>query len=146
VDDALLVSGGEALRDLDRDVHRLADRQRAAGQALAQRLPFQQLGDQVRLAVVGPDVVQREDAGVVQRRDRPRLLLEASQSLRVGDELRRQHLDRHLAPEPRVAGAVHLAHPARTDRGEDLVGAEARARLHWSLFLVEIVPCGESEG
>ena len=37
----------------------------------------------------------------------------------------RQHLDRHLAPEPRVPRPVHLAHPARAERREDLVGAEA---------------------
>ena len=38
----------------------------------------------------------------------------------------RQHLERHVAPEPGVARAVHLAHSARAQRGYDLVGAEAR--------------------
>ena len=37
----------------------------------------------------------------------------------------RQHLDRDLASEPRVAGAIHLAHAAGAERGDDLVGAEA---------------------
>ena len=39
----------------------------------------------------------------------------------------RQDLDRDLAPEPRVARAVHLAHAAGAERRDDLVGAEARA-------------------
>src|SRR2546422_5586295 len=30
-----------------------------------------------------------------------------------------------LFRSPRIAGAVHLAHPTRADRGEDLVRAEA---------------------
>src|SRR5262249_10245991 len=42
-------------------------------------------------------------------------------------ERRRQHLDRHLALEPRVGGAVHLAHAALAELAGDLVGADARA-------------------
>jgi len=40
----------------------------------------------------------------------------------------RQQLDRHVAPEPRVAGAIDLAHSSRTERGEDLVGTEFLTR------------------
>ena len=58
----------------------------------------------------------------------PRLLLEAAQALGIGREDGGQHLDRDVAPEPRVARAVDLAHPARAERDEDLVGAEARCR------------------
>ena len=60
----------------------------------------------------------------------PRLLLEAAQPIGIGAKLRRQDLDRDVPPEPLVARAVHLAHPARTERA-DLVGAEAHARLYW---------------
>ena len=56
-----------------------------------------------------------------------RLLLEAAQPIRVGREGRGQHLDRDLAPEPRVPRAVDLAHPARAEGREHLVGAEASA-------------------
>jgi hypothetical protein len=39
----------------------------------------------------------------------------------------RQHLHCDLAAEPRVLGAVDLAHAARAERGDDLVGTEAGA-------------------
>ena len=69
---------------------------------------------------MGADVVDGEDVGVIERGDGARLLLEAAQPVRIGREPRGQDLDRDVAPEPRVAGAVHLAHPARADRGDDL--------------------------
>ena len=50
-----------------------------------------------------------------------------AQAIGVLRERRRQHLDRHLAPEPRVLRPVDLAHPARAERREDLVGAELRS-------------------
>jgi hypothetical protein len=49
---------------------------------------------------------------VVEQRERLCLALEAPQALLVVGELLRQHLDGHLALEPRVAGAVDLAHAA----------------------------------
>ena len=51
---------------------------------LAQRLAFEQLGDQIRRPIVGTDVVQREDVGMVQRRGRARFLFEALQRFGVG--------------------------------------------------------------
>ena len=42
-------------------------------------------------------------------------------------EVLRQHLDRDVALEPRVARAVDLAHAARAERRQDLVRAEALA-------------------
>ena len=77
MDDALLVRGGQAVRDLHGVVERLAHRQGAAAQALAQRLAFEQLRDDVGRAVVHADVVHREDVRVIQRRGGSRFLLEA---------------------------------------------------------------------
>ena len=42
-------------------------------------------------------------------------------------ESRRQRLDRDHAVEPRVAGAIDLAHAARAERRQDLVVAETGA-------------------
>ena len=47
VDDALLVRGGEAARDLERVVERLARRERARREPVAQRLALEQLRDDV---------------------------------------------------------------------------------------------------
>ncbi len=70
------------------------------------------------------DVVQGKDVGMGERSDRPRFLLETAQSLGIGREFRRQHLDRDVAIQPCVARPVHVAHPARADRRDDLVRAE----------------------
>jgi len=43
---------------------------------------------------------------------------------RAAGQLRRQYLDRHVALEARVAGAVDLAHAAGAEHGHDLVGPE----------------------
>ena len=64
---------------------------------------------------------------MVQRRGGARLLLEALAALGVGRELRREDLDRDVAAEAGVAGAIDLSHPARADRREDLEGPELGA-------------------
>ena len=130
VDDALLVRGGQAPGDLAGVVDGLPMRQRRGADARAQRIALEQLGDDVGRAVVGADVVHAEDVGVIERADRARLLLEAAEAIRVRGKRGGQHLDRHLAAEARVTGAVDLAHAARPDRGHDLVGPHASAGRH----------------
>ena len=78
---------------------------------------FQILHDQV----VGTDVVERIDMGVIQRRDGPRFAPKALAELRGGD------LDGDDAAEPGVARLPHLPHAAGAEGREDLVGAEAGA-------------------
>ena len=122
--DAFFVCGGQAARDLHRDLHGLAHRQRPARKPVAQRLSFEQLGDDVRHSFVAAGVVDRKDVRVVQRADGTRFQLEASQPLGVRGQRGGQHLDRDLAAEARIARAVHLAHPSGTERGDDLVGTQ----------------------
>ena len=55
------------------------------------------------------------------------LALEAHHAVAVGGEGFRQDLDRDVAAELGVPRAVDLAHPARAERREDLVGAESCA-------------------
>jgi hypothetical protein len=74
------------------------------------------------------DVEDGEQVGVAERARRAGLLLEALQALGIGGEGGRQDLDRHVAPQPRVVGAVHLAHPAGTQWRHDLVRADAASR------------------
>ena len=60
-----------------------------------------------------------------ERRDGLRLAREAGESrARSPASLLGQDLDRDLAAQPRVARPVDLAHPARAERGEDLVRPE----------------------
>ncbi len=55
------------------------------------------------------------------------LALEPRQAIGIGRELVRQHLDRDVAVQLRVAGAVDLAHAAGAEGGGDLEGAECGA-------------------
>ena len=77
--------------------------------------------------VARPDVVELTDVGMVQRGDRPRFVLESTQTIGISGEPFRKDLDRHVAPEAGVARAIDLAHAARAERGEDLVRTEAFA-------------------
>ena len=70
------------------------------------------------------EAVDRADVGMVQRREHPRLALEAREPIRVARERARQDLDRDVAPELRVARAVHLAHAARAEQRLQLIAAE----------------------
>ena len=58
------------------------------------------------------------------RAEAARLLLEASQALRVLRVGFGQQLERDLASEARVLREVDLAHPAPAEQGEDFVRAE----------------------
>jgi hypothetical protein len=75
------------------------------------------------------EAVQRGDVGMVERGERAGFALEPSDALLVARHLLGQDLDRHLAPEPGVAGAVHLSHASRAEGGEHLVLPQARAWL-----------------
>src|SRR5262249_51183656 len=79
------------------------------------------------------DLLEPVDGGdvrVVERGEGQRLVAEAGQRFRAHREPRRQHLEGHLALEPRVAREPHLTHAACAELADDLVGAEpARRRL-----------------
>jgi hypothetical protein len=92
---------------------------------LRERLALDQLHHQIVGLTLAADVVERADVRVVEARDRARLALEAGADLGVVDEVRRKHLDRDFAAEPRIARAIDLAHAAGAERGEDFVGTEA---------------------
>jgi hypothetical protein len=88
VDDAPLVGGGEAVRDLGRQLDRLAHGQGAPLQTRPQRLALQKLGDEEGLALVGPDVVDDEDVGVGELAGRSGFLLESPETVGIGGHLR----------------------------------------------------------
>ena len=127
VHDALLVRRRETLRHARRVLGGLAHAERPVAQPRAQRLALEQLRHDVELVAVLARVEDRDDVGVRERRDRLGFGLEARQRVGVVDEVLRQHLDRDVALEPRIARAVHLAHPAGAERRQDLVRAEALA-------------------
>ena len=65
--------------------------------------------------------------GMVEAGHGARLVFETRQAFGVGGHVGRQHLERDVTSEAAVAGAVHLAHAARAERGDDLVFPEPRS-------------------
>ena len=64
---------------------------------------------------------------VIERGEDFGFALKARQPVGVGRERCGQDLHRDLALQSGVRRAIHLAHAARAERREDVVGAEARA-------------------
>jgi len=127
VDDPLVVRRRQRLGDLGPVLHGLADRQAPVIQALAERLPLQQLADDVGGALVVADVVDGEDARVAEAAGRARLVGETAEPVGVGVEVGRQDLQGDVASQAIVAHAVDLAHTAGAERTDDLVGTDAGA-------------------
>jgi len=64
---------------------------------------------------------------MVERGEHFGFALEPRQPSGIAGEGGRQHLDGDRAPQVRIRRPVHLSHPARTDRGQQFVGAETGA-------------------
>jgi hypothetical protein len=142
VDHALGVRGRQSVRELPRVVDRLSKRQRPAREPLAQRLALEQLHHGERHRALAPEVVDREDARVRERRDRLRLALEAGERLGGLREVRREHLYCHVAVELGVARPVHFAHPAGAEGSLDPVRPESIARREAQPLLSLQERCG----
>ena len=83
MDDAFLMGGCEATRDLDAILNCFSNRKRTRRQTLPQRFAFQQFGDDVRRFVGGADIEDRENVRMIECRGRARFLLKTGQSFRV---------------------------------------------------------------
>ena len=130
VDDPLVVGGGQAARDLHA---RISTALRTASgppvSRLAQGLALEQLRDDVGRALVDADVVDGEDVG--DGSGRPAARASCSKRRRRSaspGERDGQDLDRDLAPQARVVGAIDLAHSAGTQGGDDFVRAQSASR------------------
>ena len=124
VDDPLLVSLLERLRNLDGNMDSLTDRDGTARNARRQRLPRNELEDEV----VGPlrllQPVNGSNPGMVQRCENLRLSLETGQPLGVLGELGRQDFDRHASAELFIPGSIHLSHTTFSNGLKNLVVSE----------------------
>ena len=64
---------------------------------------------------------------MVERGERASLALEPRDSRRSRHFAVREHLQRDVALQSRITGAVDLAHPAAADNRDNVVAANARA-------------------
>ena len=128
VDDPFLVRRGQPQGHLQAVLDGFPRRQRLSRlQLVAERLPLQQLRDEIRKLRVLADVVDGDDVGMAEHAGRARLDLESADEIAVAGERFGEHLDRYVSPQPRVAGAIHDAHRSRAELTDDLVGPESLA-------------------
>ena len=115
MDDPALVCGFQCIGDLTRDRERVVQRKRTLGDHVRERLALDELEHQRRAAIHVLEAVDRADVGMIQRRQHARLTLEAREAFRIGREQPRQDLDRDLATELLIMGAIDLAHAASAE-------------------------------
>ncbi len=110
-------------RRLQGEFDRLAHWNLALLQPFTQSLPLKKFGNQIGRMFLGRvKAINRQNVRVIERSGCPRFLLETSQSIGVRCQLFRQHFDCNFAVEGLVASAIHLAHAARAQRRDDLIG------------------------
>jgi hypothetical protein len=88
---------------------------------------LEQLGRDIVDAIFSADVVHDHDVRVVERGRGASFLFEPAQSIGVVLRVIRQHLERDIPVQPRIAGTKHFTHPARADGSDDVVGTESCA-------------------
>ena len=124
----LLMRRLEGGSHLLRDRQRLPSRERADHrEAIGQRVAVDQFHHQHRARRRFFDPVECGDMRMVQRGEDARFALEARPTVRIDRQRGWQDLNRYLASEPCIAGAIHLSHPAGPERFDDLEGSDSAA-------------------
>ncbi len=122
MNDSLGMRSVERIRQLDNPIKQAIQRHRAGTEPPVQRLALEQLHRDERLlnAVLLAHVfklhlldrINSADIRMVQRRGSARLQKKTVESILVARKLRRQKLQRHLAPQIQIQRLVHDPHPA----------------------------------
>ena len=127
MDDAAFVARRETAGDLRGIVRGFSGRQRPAAHPFAQRLSFEQFGDDIGRRAVDADVVDRQNVRMVQAAGRSRFLLEAAAPIRIVHERRRQDFDGDVALQLMIAGPIDFTHAPGAEGAQDLEAAETIA-------------------
>ena len=125
--DAVLVRGCQALGQLDAKLHNFFLRQRSAGKFCVQRGSGDVLGDQKIQIAFAAELVDGGDAGEIHARQRDRFFAKSLARRRVGKQARGQYLERHVALQLLVAGAIDDPHPSGADLLENAVARDGFA-------------------
>jgi hypothetical protein len=128
VNDPLFMCRFQRFGDLACDRQRFVQGNRTLRNPVSQRRAFDQLQGQRLHAGRFFKAVDATDVWMVQRGEHLGFALKAGEAIRIRREGLGQNLQRDVAIELRVAGAIHLSHPARPKERDDLVGAETGAR------------------
>ena len=117
----------ERLGDLSCHPQRIGQRECAVLQPAVQRFARDVLHDEEQRIAIFANFENLADVGMINRRHCHRLAAQTLARVRVSRELARQQLDGDLTIQPRVAGAIDLAHSAGSEGGDNLVATEPRA-------------------
>src|SRR5208283_2958154 len=123
MNDAHLMSLGEAFGNLDGDRNNGAHGGDAGGKQFTQSLSFDELQYQKVSTFMVPDVVEGADIGVGEFGDSARFMLEAAAKIDILRKVLGKDLDGDNAAQAAVASAIHFAHATGAEWSEDLVGA-----------------------
>ena len=93
------------------------------GHAAAQSGAFQELGNQIDNTTLAADSVNDQNIGVIELAGGAGLQIE-SQPVCIVCDFARQNFDGYFAAQPRVPRAIDFTHAARSQRGQDLIGAQ----------------------
>src|SRR5437773_8762125 len=99
--DPFVVSGGEAVRDLNRVVEGAAWRHRRVMHPVAKCLALQKLGDDVWRAVSGPQIEDGQKIWMIEDAGGVSFLLKPGQPIGIRSSRGPQDLDRDVAPDAR---------------------------------------------
>lgn len=127
VNDAALVRCRDSGGDLRPDAEGIVQRKRAVPKAITQALSGDQLHGDEAEPILGADLEDGGDVGVIECRCGLGLLHEAAHAVGRFFGALAEHLDRNFALEVVVVGEVHLAHSASAEERSHFVPAEVRA-------------------
>jgi hypothetical protein len=88
-----------------------------------QRCPLYELADDVLLVRFQAEVVNRNNIRVIECGYGARFALETTATLGAVGITQAENLDGDVTVQPRIEGAINLAHAACTERGPDLIRA-----------------------
>src|SRR5438128_7621715 len=116
-----LMSRGQRVGNLNRDVQRLVEVEGVVAQALAQGFAFDKLSRDHERGGGLANLVDGDDVRMIKGRCRAGLLLEAVQTVGILRYRGRQQLERHFATQSFVLGQIDFTHPAAVEESDDLV-------------------------
>jgi hypothetical protein len=121
VDDTLFVCCVERVSHLYAQLQQQIHRQRLAPDTMFERLPFEMLHHDEEPAVLLPDLMNRADVRVIQRRRGACLSLKSLQRIGIARQFLGQKLQGDVAAEARVLSFVDDSHSAATESLDDFV-------------------------
>jgi hypothetical protein len=128
VNDTNFVRFGESVGNLRRKGDRFAKWNRARGERPSQRLAIHQFHGNVTCAVHMPQLINRDDVGMIERAGGTGFPFKACQGFRLSKAFHGKRLNGDFTVEAGVSGAVHLAHAPGAQLLKDLVIPKERAR------------------